>query len=121
MTNYIPLIAVLLFIGIILAVNFSPKARKARAQRKAEREAAELALRTQAQSLFELFTSGNGTVPNVTNDVQGVILRGAAPCLARLNTSFLEQKRATWAEAKAFPFALRRAFVTMWEPIEAIQ
>lgn len=82
MVNYIPLIAVLLLVGIILAVNFSPTARKVRAQRKAEREAAELALQTQAQNLFELFASGDGTLPNVTNDVQGVILRGGETCCA---------------------------------------
>jgi len=69
MANYIPLIALLLFIGIILVVYFSPDARKVRSQRKAEREAAELVLRTQAQNLFELFASGDGTLPNVTNDV----------------------------------------------------
>ncbi len=82
MANYLPLIALLLFIGIILAVNFSPKARLARAQKQAEREAAELALRTQAQNLFELFSSGDGTVPNVTSDVQGVILKGGETCCA---------------------------------------
>ena len=80
--NYIPLIAVLLFIGIILLLYFSPNARKARAQRAADREAAELALRTEAQNLFELFTSDDGTLPNVTHDVQGVILRGGETCCA---------------------------------------
>ena|ERR1700726_1067181 len=82
MANYIPLIAVLIFIAIILAVNFSPKARLGRAQKRAEQEAAELALRTQAQNLFELFASGDGTLPNVTNDVQGVILKGGESCCA---------------------------------------
>jgi hypothetical protein len=82
MANYIPLTALVILIGIILGVTFSPKARMARAQRRAEREAAELALRTQAQQLFELFASGNGTLPNVTNDVQGVILKGGETCCA---------------------------------------
>jgi hypothetical protein len=82
MANYIPLIGLLIFIGIILAVTFSPKARMARVQKRAEQEAAELALRTQAQNLFELFASGDGTLPNVTNDVQGVILKGDETCCA---------------------------------------
>jgi len=82
MANYIPLIVLLFVTGIILYVCFSPKLRMARAQQKAEREAAELAIRTQAQTLFELFASGDGTLPNVTTDVQGVILKGGETCCA---------------------------------------
>jgi hypothetical protein len=81
--NYIPLILIGVLIGTILAFYFSPKARQARAQRKADREQAELALQTQAQNLFELFASGDGKpLPNLTNDVQGVILRGDEACCA---------------------------------------
>jgi len=81
--NYLPLIIVILLIGVTLAVNFSPSARKARALKAAERQRAEDVLRNQAQQLFELFVSGDsGPLPNLTSDVQGVILRGDETCCA---------------------------------------
>lgn len=92
--NYIPIIAVLFLFAIILGVYFSPKARKARADRAAERarveearRRADEALSAQAQNLFELFVSGDGRpLPNLTADVKGVILKGDETCYA-LSTS----------------------------------
>jgi len=88
--NYLPLIAVSLVIAIILGVYFSPGARKARAERTAERRRAEEArqradevLRSHAQDLFELFVSDTARpLPNLTTDVQGVILKTDESCCA---------------------------------------
>jgi hypothetical protein len=88
--NYVPLVAVTLLIAGILGLYFSPGARKARAERAAERQRAEEArqradeaLRTHAQGLFELFVSDDARpLPNLTTDVQGVILKGDETCCA---------------------------------------
>jgi len=88
--NYIPPIAVAFLIAVTLALYFSPGARKARAERAAERQRAEEArqradeaLRAHAQSLFELFVSNDARpLPNLTTDVQGVILKGDETCCA---------------------------------------
>lgn len=88
--NYLPLFAVLLIVAIILALYFSPGARRARAQRVLQRKQAEEArrqaeeaLRMRAQELYDLFVSGDERpLPNLTQDVEGVILRGDETCYA---------------------------------------
>jgi hypothetical protein len=88
--NYLPVIAVSLVLALILGVYFSPGARKARAERAAERRRAEEArqradeaLRSHAQDLFELFVSDTTKpLPNLTTDVQGVILKADESCCA---------------------------------------
>lgn len=88
--TYLPLFAVLLIAAVILARYFSPAARQARAQRAAQQQQAEIArqkaeeiFRAHAQELFELFVSGDDRpLPNLTGEVQGVILRGDETCYA---------------------------------------
>ena len=88
--SYLPLIAVSLLLAVILGVYFSPGARNARAARAAERQRAEearqradAALRAHAQDLFELFVSDDARpLPNLTTDVQSVILKGDESCCA---------------------------------------
>lgn len=90
MTNYLPLILFVVLVGLILTAYLSPGARKARARKAAERrqaaierQRAEEALIAQAQALFDLFVSSDGRpLPDLTRDVQGVILKGDERCCA---------------------------------------
>jgi len=83
MSNYLPLIAVLLVIGVLFAVYFSPSARKARADKAAERKRADDESKARAQVAFDLFVSGDDRpLPDFNSDVQGVILKGDEICRA---------------------------------------
>lgn len=95
LVDYLPWIAVILLVTGILGVTFSPSARRARAEKAAERRRAEQArqradeeLRNQAQSLYELFVSDDGRpLPNLTRDVQGMILKSDEICCALSNNA----------------------------------
>jgi hypothetical protein len=83
MVNYIPVIVFIVLVGVPLALYLSPNARRARVQKAAERQQADEALRTQAQELFELFVSDDSRpLPNLTDEVEGVILKGDETCYA---------------------------------------
>lgn len=90
MTSYVLLIVIGVLLCMFLAVYLSPGARKARARKAAERQQAaverqraEEALVAQAQALFDLFVSGDGRpLPDLTREVQGVILKGDETCCA---------------------------------------
>jgi hypothetical protein len=90
MANYVPLIVLVAFLGVFLMVYLSPGARMERARKAAmrreaeiERQRAEEAMIAQSQALFDLFVSNDGRpLPELTQDVQGVILKGDETCCA---------------------------------------
>jgi hypothetical protein len=91
MTTYIPLIVVVALAGVLIFLYFSPAARSAQALKASERQQAQEALAAEAQalaaraqSLFDLFVSGDDDrpLPNLTSEAQGVILKRDEVCYA---------------------------------------
>jgi type II secretory pathway pseudopilin PulG len=80
---YLTAIAFLAIVAVPVAIYFSPKARRERALKAAQQRQALAALEAQAQAQFDVFVAADEkNLPDLTSEVQGVILKGDEVCYA---------------------------------------